>query len=118
MLFPLVYQTLDILVDTQRSTNQSTSNQLTSVSLSPINMLRKFLQRKRYTNEGEESSRADESRQESYEFSDGSCDRTEFDTDIRNSELVIDRHHDDPFEVMRIQTYDDAPMARGKVCLT
>ncbi len=37
------------------------------------------------------------------------------DNDVRNSELVIDSHHDDPFEVMRIQTYDDAPMAKGKV---
>ena len=37
--------------------------------------------------------------------------RDVYDTDIRNSELVIDAHSKDPFEVMRIQTYDDAPMA-------
>ena len=35
-----------------------------------------------------------------------------YDNDIRNAELVIDAHSNDPFEVMRIQTYDDAPMAR------
>lgn len=37
------------------------------------------------------------------------------DSDIRNAELVIDSHSDDPFVVMRIQTYDDAPMAKGQV---
>lgn len=36
-----------------------------------------------------------------------------YDTDIRNSELVIDDHSKDPFSVMRIQNYDDAPMANG-----
>lgn len=36
------------------------------------------------------------------------------DSDIRNAELVIDSHSDDPFVVMRIQTYDDAPMAKGQ----
>jgi len=35
----------------------------------------------------------------------------DYDTDIRNSELLIDAHSNDPFHVMRIQTYDDAPMA-------
>jgi hypothetical protein len=39
--------------------------------------------------------------------------RDVYDTDIRNSELVIDAHSKDPFEVMRIQTYDDAPMANA-----
>lgn len=34
-----------------------------------------------------------------------------YDIDIRNSELVIDSHSPDPFEVMRIQNYDDSPMA-------
>lgn len=40
-----------------------------------------------------------------------------YDSDIRNAELVIDEHHNDPFEVMRIQTYDDAPMVKGQVSL-
>ena len=40
-----------------------------------------------------------------------------YDSDIRNAELVIDEHHGDPFAVMRIQTYDDAPMAKGQVRL-
>jgi len=36
-----------------------------------------------------------------------------YDSDIRNAELVIDAHSVDPFEVMRIQKYDDVPMARA-----
>lgn len=36
-----------------------------------------------------------------------------YDNDIRNSELVIDAHSPDPYKVMRIQTYDDAPMANA-----
>jgi hypothetical protein len=38
-----------------------------------------------------------------------------YDNDVRNAELVFDEHHSDPFAVMRIQTYDDAPMAKGHV---
>lgn len=34
-----------------------------------------------------------------------------YDNDIRNADLVIDKHSIDPFEVMRIQQYDDVPMA-------
>jgi hypothetical protein len=36
-----------------------------------------------------------------------------YDSDIRNAELVIDAHSVDPFEVMRIQKYDDVPMAKA-----
>jgi hypothetical protein len=35
-----------------------------------------------------------------------------YDNDIRNAELVIDAYNIDPFEVMRIQKYDDVPMAK------
>lgn len=35
-----------------------------------------------------------------------------YDTDIRNAELLIDKHSEDPFGVMRIQEYDCVPMAK------
>jgi hypothetical protein len=35
-----------------------------------------------------------------------------YDDDIRNVELLIDAHSNDPFEVMYLQTYDDSPMAK------
>lgn len=35
-----------------------------------------------------------------------------YDTDIRNAELLIDKHSADPFGVMRIQEYDCVPMAK------
>jgi len=36
-----------------------------------------------------------------------------YDNDIRNAELVMDAHSVDPFEIMRIQQYDDVPMAKA-----
>jgi len=45
---------------------------------------------------------------------DGNDDVTAIDNDLRNSELVFDQHSKDPFEVMRILTYDDAPRAEAK----
>lgn len=35
-----------------------------------------------------------------------------YDTDIRNAELLIDKHSEDPFGVMRIKEYDCVPMAK------
>ena len=35
-----------------------------------------------------------------------------YDDDIRNVELLMDKHSNDPFEVMYLQTYDDSPMAK------
>jgi hypothetical protein len=35
-----------------------------------------------------------------------------YDTDIRNAELLIDKHSVDPFGVMRIQEYDCVPMPK------
>lgn len=35
-----------------------------------------------------------------------------YDDDIRNAELLMDAHSNDPFEVMFLQTYDDSPMAK------
>eukprot|EP00551_Chaetoceros_affinis_P014647 CAMPEP_0203687830 /NCGR_PEP_ID=MMETSP0091-20130426/752_1 /ASSEMBLY_ACC=CAM_ASM_001089 /TAXON_ID=426623 /ORGANISM="Chaetoceros affinis, Strain CCMP159" /LENGTH=400 /DNA_ID=CAMNT_0050557249 /DNA_START=34 /DNA_END=1236 /DNA_ORIENTATION=- len=58
-----------------------------------------------------------ESAQESLGLSDEGSNYQQgvmFDSDIRNAELVIDEHNNDPFAVMRIQTYDDAPMAKGQ----
>lgn len=39
------------------------------------------------------------------------------DSDLRNLELVFDRHHEDPFEVLRIRAHNEAPaISRGNVC--
>ena len=51
------------------------------------------------------------------ESNNGSFGNMYQDNDIRNAELVFDHHHNDPFEVMRIQTYDDVPMPNGPVCV-
>lgn len=68
--------------------------------------------------EGESESVDDISTQESIGLSDEESNKVNntLDNDIRNAELVFDAHNADPFEVMRIMTYDDAPMAKGKVC--
>jgi hypothetical protein len=68
------------------------------------------------TNQPSESYEDDESRDESLGLSDedGHPSGQMRDNDVRNAELVIDDHSEDPFAVMRIQTYDDAPMAKGK----
>ncbi len=80
-------------------------------------MLKKFRKKTSDIHIEQSSSQADESRQDSRDFFGESSDTLGEmqDTDIRNSELVIDAHHEDPFEVMRIQTYDDLPMTREKV---
>mmetsp|Transcript_14812 Transcript_14812/g.17243 ORF Transcript_14812/g.17243 Transcript_14812/m.17243 type:complete len:405 (-) Transcript_14812:539-1753(-) len=62
----------------------------------------------------------DESCEMSSGLSDGSGPKKQdsgemdIDTDVRNAEIVFDAFHHDPFEVMRLQTYDDAPMAKGQ----
>lgn len=74
-------------------------------------MIKALLRKKSDTSFSYDESNEDESigfiEDLGYEATNNICD-----SDIRNAELVFDYHHADPFEVMRIQTYDDAPMAK------
>ena len=35
------------------------------------------------------------------------------DLDLRNSEVVIQKFHQDPYKCMKLLTYDDSPMAKA-----
>lgn len=36
-----------------------------------------------------------------------------YDNDLRNAEIVFDSHDSNPLNVLRLQKYDDSPMAKG-----